>query len=401
MTWQVLTAAPHRMLFLGGMLQIVLAVLWWTLMLGSRLGADAFLPLPSVSPTGMHGFLMVYGIFPFFIFGFLFTVYPRWCGKAPIPRLTYVSVFLVLLLGIVLVFVGLHAAVPILLAGAALYLAGFARASVALVRVAGRDRFRDPHLRLLNLALVAGALGMGAHIVSVFTGSPFLNAVARETGLWLFLLPVVFTVSHRMIPVFSQGALMNYSIVRPAWGLPLVIVCTATHAALELAGLPQWRFLADAPLAVAALHHSWVWQFRRSFHARLLAMLHIAFLWLGIAMTLYALQSLVLLITGTDPFGRAPLHALGIGFLTGMVIAMASRVSLGHSGRALLADTLTWAALVGVNGVALVRMAAEFWPSANATLNLGAALLWLAFVGTWALRYAPMYLRPRRDGQPG
>lgn len=58
-------------------------------------------------------------------------------------------------------------------------------------------------------------------------------------------------------------------------------------------------------------------------------MLHIAFLWLAIGMTLYTVQSLTLLITGVDYLGRAPLHALGIGFFTGMVVAMASRVTLG------------------------------------------------------------------------
>jgi len=49
--------------------------------------------------------------------------------------------------------------------------------------------------------------------------------LARELGLWLFLVPVVFLVSHRMIPFFSQSALMNYIMVRPAWGPSLMAVC--------------------------------------------------------------------------------------------------------------------------------------------------------------------------------
>ena len=153
---------------------------------------------------------------------------------------------------------------------------------------------------------------------------------------------------------------------------------------------------------MAALHLSYLWQFRASFHARLLAMLHIAFLWLGVAMSLFALQSIAWLITGSDWLSRAPVHALGIGFLAGMIVTMASRVTLGHSGRSLLADRMTWLALLGVNGVALLRVAAELVPAgAAAVLNLSAALAWLAVLGAWVVHYLPIYFRPRLDGRPG
>ncbi len=118
-------------------------------------------------------------------------------------------------------------------------------------------------------------------------------------------------------------------------------------------------------------------------------------------MSLYAAQSLVLLATGTDFLGRAPLHALGIGFFTSMIVAMASRVTLGHSGRALSADTLTWAVLLGVNASALLRIAGEFLPWIASWLNLLAALVWLAALLPWVLRYLPMYLQPRVEHPPG
>jgi len=205
-----------------------------------------------------------------------------------------------------------------------------------------------------------------------------------------------------MIPFFSQSVLINYIMLRPAWGPPLMLICVAGHAMLELAGLSAWRFIADAPLAIAALHHSWIWQFRRSFHARLLAMLHIAFLWLGIGMTLYTAQSLALLVTGTDYFGRAPLHALGIGFFAGMIVAMASRVTLGHSGRALEANDLTWYVLFGVNIAAVLRIVAELMPgTAGGILNVLAAAAWLLSFLLWGGLYLPMYLHQRVDRKPG
>ena len=398
--WQVFSAEPHRMLFLAGATQILLTLAWWLVELATR--ATGFLSPATVLPaTWGHAFLMVYGVFPFFIFGFLFTVYPRWLRGTAIARRAYVLVFALLFGGILLFTAGLALDRRMVVLALVVFLAGWVGALASLLQVYARARERGPHERLLNLALAAGLLGIAVFLAAVLTGSTRLFALARELGLWLFLVPVVFLVSHRMIPFFSQSALMNYIMVRPAWGPSLMAVCVTAHAGLELSGLPQWRFLADLPLAVAALHHSYVWQFRRSFHARLLAMLHIAFLWLGIAMSLYAAQSLALLATGTDYLGRAPLHALGIGFLTSMIVAMASRVTLGHSGRALSADTLTWAVLLGVNASAVLRIAGEFLPQLASWLNLLAALVWLAALLPWVLRYLPMYLQPRAEHPPG
>jgi len=388
------------MLFLAGAVQILLTLAWWLLELAAR--ALGFLSPTTALPAAWgHSFLMLYGVFPFFIFGFLFTVYPRWLRGAAITRGAYVPVFTLLFGGILLFAAGLILELWIVVLALVVFLAGWAVALACLLRVYARARERGPHERLLNLALAVGLLGIAVFLASVLTGSARLFMLARELGLWLFLVPVVFLVSHRMIPFFSQSTLLNYTLVRPSWGPSLMAVCVTVHAALELSGLAQWRFLADLPLAVAALHHSWVWQFRRSFNARLLAMLHIAFLWLGIAMSLYAAQSILLLVTGSDYLGRAPLHALGIGFLTCMVVAMASRVTLGHSGRALSADTLTWAVLLGVNASAVLRIAGEFVPQLASWLNLLAALVWLAALSPWVRRYLPMYLQPRADHQSG
>ncbi len=397
--WRVLRAAPHRLFLLAGAMQLVLTVALWGGELTARLGAGG-LPL-AVPALWAHGLLMVYGVFPFYIFGFLFTVYPRWLRVPPLAPHHYLRVFWLLAPGWGLVYAGLWGARAWLAAGLALVLAGHLGALATLLasyRAAGQP---DAHVRLINLALALGSVGLGAFLIALLAGHALAAAVAREAGLWGFLVPIVFSVSHRMIPFFSSSVLMNYVMVRPAWGPPLMLVCATGHAACELAGVPAWRFLFDAPLAATALHHSYVWQFRRSFHSRLLAMTHVAFLWLGVAMTLYAAQSLVWLIAGSDGFGRAPLHALGIGFLAGMVVAMGSRVTLGHSGRALAADTRTWVALLGLSATALIRMAAEFVPARAGWLNLAAALAWLLCVIPWVLQYAPLYWRARADGQPG
>jgi uncharacterized protein involved in response to NO len=389
------------MMFFAGALQVILVMGLWLVELAGRAGWWPTLPL-AVAPAWAHMYLMLFGVFPFFIFGFLLTVYPRWMGGTAVPASRYVAAFAFLAAGMILFYAGLFTSRLVLAAALALQLAGWGVTLYSLLAVFLQAPKRGPHERLLNLALAAGMLGIACFLVGVFSGAPMAFLLARELGLWLFMVPVVFLVAHRMIPFFSQSALINYIMVRPDWGPPLMFLCAVGHVLLELTGLSAWRFLADAPLALAALHHSWVWQFRRSFHARLLAMLHIAFLWLGLGMALYTVQSLALLVTGVDYLGRAPLHALGIGFFTGMVVAMASRVTLGHSGRALEANDLTWYVLFGVNIAAVLRIVAEFLPgTAGGILNALAAATWLLSFLLWGWLYAPMYLRPRLDRKPG
>ena len=86
-TWSVLTAAPHRLHFFCGLAALVAASLWWALHLVARyLGAPIFALDLAIAPIWAHSFLMVFAVFPTIIFGFLFTVYPRWMNGPLVLR---------------------------------------------------------------------------------------------------------------------------------------------------------------------------------------------------------------------------------------------------------------------------------------------------------------------------
>jgi len=132
--------------------------------------------------------------------------------------------------------------------------------------------------------------------------------------------------------------------------------------------------------------------------------LHLSLAGLATAMLLYSVQSLALAVGGAAILGTAPMHTMALAYFSAMAIGMVSRVSLGHAGRPLSADSLTWVCFWGMLATAAVRVAAEI-EAIPAGLRLQllpvAAALWLGFFGAWAWRYVPMYLRPRIDGGPG
>jgi uncharacterized protein involved in response to NO len=125
---------------------------------------------------------------------------------------------------------------------------------------------------------------------------------------------------------------------------------------------------------------------------------------LAAAFAFSAVASLASLAGHPGLFGRGPLHLLTVGYIAAMTLGMVSRVSLGHSGRALEADWMTWYGFLALVAVGGVRAAADFAPLAGtpraALLGLS-AIAWIAVVASWAARFVPLYLLPRADGRPG
>ncbi|MBI3525626.1 MAG: NnrS family protein [Betaproteobacteria bacterium] len=410
--WPVFFAAPHRVMFFGGIVQGLLAMLWWAASIGARhaglFSAAVWVPNPPayLPAQWMHGLLMIYGFFPFFIFGFLITAAPRWQGAPQVRVRVYAASFLLSLTGWLGVDAGLF--LPVLLpVGLALALSGWLIAAYALLEVARHANPERRHVWVVAIALGLGASGLAAFLTYVVggPGPVWLVEWALMIGLWGFLLPVFVTVAHRMLPFFSSSVIPEYLLRRPYWALWLLLTAFVAHIILALAGQAHWQWLVDLPAALIALYLSAIWQFHRSLTTPILAVLHIGFAWLSVALTLYAVQSLAAL-AGYGILGLAPLHALTLGFFTSMLLGMVSRVTLGHSGRNVAADAAMWLAFWGMQLTAVLRIIAELPAeccSGPGPFNLMwlAALCWLAAFGGWSLRYAPAYWRARVDGKPG
>ncbi len=401
----VFFSMPHRVMFFAGSFQLIAVILFWLSELAGRY-TGLWSPLSiTVSSTWAHAFFMLYGVFTFFIFGFLMTTYPRWLNTAPIASKAYLPCFFFMSAGMLSLYAGLFLLRPLVLIGIFVFLCGWALGLSALLNVYFHPGKKpSAYETLLSSVMTLGLLSCGCGLLWLLTDQQWFFRFMLTGGLWLFLLPILIIVCHRMIPFFSHSALDNYTMHRPSWSLPLMCICLIGHAVIELSSAMQWTFLFDLPLAITALYLSCRWQLLQSFKVPLLAVLHIAFLWLSIAMFLFGIQSLVLLLSGEFILGRAPLHAVGIGFAASLMLAMATRVSLGHSGRALKASKITLFCFFLLQFAVLCRLLSEIFQSYHhgaAYLNLAAAIIWLVSFGIWVSIYMPFFVQPRVDGRPG
>ena len=396
---QVLSAAPHRLMFFAGACSVLLSMLWWTLALAA--GAAGWTHWPSTPIPGIwaHGMLAQYGMLGPFIFGFSLTVFPRWSGQPELGRSAYVPVFAGVFGGYLLALLGLLDLRPLLVAGFALMLAGWCYGIARLARVARTAPVRDAWARSVLLALLAGAAGL-ALFLGFLLGAPATWAVAAiRIGTYAFLLPVFFSVIHRMLPFFAGNVVPGYVVRRPAWSLPLVWLLLLAHLACDALGLPLLRAPVDALLALAFLGHWIAWQPWKARRPGLLAVLYLAFAWLPVAFALFAVAGL----RGEDAYGpwsMAALHALTVGFFGSMLVAMVTRVTHGHSGRPLSMGPIPWFTFLAVQAVAIGRVADALAGAGPWALTLTAMGWVLAFL-PWALRAGWIYLTPRRDGRPG
>ncbi|MFI4968895.1 MAG: NnrS family protein [Lysobacterales bacterium] len=396
----LIASAPHRLMFFAGSSAVIVSMLWWACFLGAGYAEHPF-PAPPVPAGWAHAVFTQYGMLPLFMFGFLMTVFPRWMRQPALTRRDYAPVFAGVFGGYLLAHVGLLGMKWALIAGIALMLGGWSAALIALGKILVRNGAKDRHALSCYVALVFGACGLAAFGAFALGAPPQFAFVAIKLGTFGLLLPIYFTVCHRMIPFFSANVVgPHYRVFKPSWSLALLWVLLLAHLGLELAHRYDWLWAADAPLALFFLGHWLAWQPWKCTRPGLLLVLHLGFAWLPIAFALYAAQSLIAFSGGGFVLGRAPVHALTVGFFGSILVAMVTRVTQGHSGRPLEMGAIAWLTFALLQLVAGTRIYAELAHEAPRWLVIAAFGWVLAFL-PWVVRSLWIFATPRIDGKPG
>ena len=95
-------------------------------------------------------------------------------------------------------------------------------------------------------------------------------------------------------------------------------------------------------------------------------------------------------------------HLLTIGGIAGVILAMISRVSLGHTGRPLQAPKLMSLAFAAMAIASLARSFGPWgFPEYTMLFIDISGFLWLLSFSLFVVFYAPMLLKARADGRPG
>jgi uncharacterized protein involved in response to NO len=410
--WQLsrLLTAPHRLGFAAAALLLGTSALWWAVVLATR-AAGMTLPW-AVPPAVAHGLLMALGFMPLFITGFLFTAGPRWLGLPEVDAASLRMPVQTIVAGWALALPAFHAGAAFAGIGVALVALGWSALVLHFAGLVRASRVPDKlHASLVAAFGAIGAITLWLAAAALIANDPTAVRTATQLALWGFLAPVFATVSHRMLPFFTASALPLHDAWRPNALLAAMLAALAAELPFAIAELWWWPLPAAARWLQVAIESSaaamllWLalrWGLLQGLKIRLLAMLHVGFLWLGLTFALGAVSHALMAALGpAHSLDLAPQHALTMGYLGSTLLAMATRVAAGHSGRPLVADNLAWGLFWTLQAAVLLRLTAALWPAAATPLLLAAVSAWVVAMAGWSLRYGRWLGRPRADGRPG
>jgi uncharacterized protein involved in response to NO len=226
-----------------------------------------------------------------------------------------------------------------------------------------------------------------------------LSSDADRVALYLLMhlvLLLISVIGGRIVPNFTANWLRSEGESRlPVAGgtVDRLTIIATLATGLFAAFLPVSGVTAVLAFAAAALHAYRLAQWRGLAARRepLLFVLHAAYAWLPIG---YALLGCAIL--GWFVPATIALHALTMGGIAFMILAVTTRVALAHTGRKLHASRLTvlayWALLVSV----VLRLVSPYGTSYLTFVTLSAIAWGVAFaLFIWV--YGPILAGPRVD----
>jgi uncharacterized protein involved in response to NO len=213
------------------------------------------------------------------------------------------------------------------------------------------------------------------------------------------LLALIALIGGRIVPSFTRNWLVKF---RPEIAVPapaerrdtMALIVTAASAML-------WAFLPDATftgwiLIVGGIAAGWRlsrWRGAATMREPLLLILHVGYGWLAVGLVLLGLDIVFDFMPQTTA-----LHALTVGAIGTMTLAVMTRASLGHTGRPLMAGRWTVAIFILVSLAALLRLISIFGGAAMIALLHTAGCLWSVAFIIYAIAYGRILSRPRASG---
>jgi uncharacterized protein involved in response to NO len=380
-----------RPFFLGGAIFSIVAITLWILI---------FKGVVNIQPLGggywWHIHEMIFGFGCAIIAGFLLTAIQNWTGMPGAKGATLFVLFLIWLVGRVVVlfpeFLGPVLTTVIDLSFLPLVAFVLAKPIIAIKQY--RNLFFVPLLLLFTLS------NAEMHL-AIYYPTTFTITYSAYAGIMLvtFLMSVM---AGRVTPMFTANGTQTEKAT------PLPWLDKATNGSLAIAMLslllqPLVGFSTlffGVILIVAGIFQTmrWLrWKPWITLSVPLLWSLHISIKFIAYGLILLGCSYLI-----PDFPTNHIWHLLTIGGMGGLILAMISRVTLGHTGRPLTPPKAMTFAYIFIILAALIRSIGPWVLPEKTLLFIDiSGTFWIFAFGIFVITYAPMLMRARTDGRPG
>ncbi|HVW67754.1 MAG TPA: NnrS family protein [Steroidobacteraceae bacterium] len=379
-----------RPFFLAAGLSAALLIPWWAGAFAWGVALGSHWP-----PLLWHGHEMLFGFITAAIAGFLLTAVPSWTGARGFAGRPLQLVAAVWLFGRILIATSVLWPRSLVAGVDLIFLPSLA--GLVLPPLA-RARNRNTPLLAVLTALWATNV---AFYWGLFRGDGQLSLHALTVGIDIVLV-LVTVIGGRIIPAFTSAAFKQRGIAgtihtwRGVTPAAIGVMLILTIVDLWRPDTPGAGVIAAAAALIQAVRIA-QWQGLRTVRMPIVWVLHLGYLWLPVGLALKALALL-----GGVSFAAFYLHALTIGAATTMIVAVMTRASLGHTGRALIVARPTVYAYGFLTAAVIARVfGPASLPLSYPAVIVLAAILWTVAFVLFLRVYAPILWSPRMDGKPG
>ena len=373
-----------RPFFLLGSLYAIIAISLWVWMF--QTGQPSMLQVPAL---WWHVHEMLFGFAMAIVVGFLLTAVQNWTGINGTKHYRLLLLVALWLAARVL----LWTPVPLWLTSSieALFLALAAyEIGSRVVKAKGwKNLFFVP---LFVLAIAANF----ASYATIKGMPPFSSAAVWQAMLWWFTL-LLSVMGARVIPFFTARR-FNFEKAQPLQWLDWL--ANAPIAALFiLSFFPMTMEQLGQPLmivaGVAQLARFIRWKPWLTLSEPLVWSLHAAYACLPLSLLLRGLMD-------NTYVAHNLIHLFAIGALAGVILAMITRVTMGHTGRAIYQGPNMSVAFFALVIAAFIRsFGVAFFPAQLFMMVNISGALWVLAFSLFVWKFGPMLITPRVDGHPG
>ena len=204
----------------------------------------------------------------------------------------------------------------------------------------------------------------------------------------------------RVIPFFTVSGAKTSAIQQPTWLTPLITTLSLLGILVFFSGyfiqLPFTPATLMISAGIAHLIRLCFWRTASTLQISLLWSLHLSYFSLGLGLILLGSSYLFVMASAFYISFSDAIHVITIAAMGLMIFAMMSRVSLGHTGRALLPHKLvSWVfLLIFISAVTRVLLPVFQHSLLGWNISLSA---WLVAASLFLIIYFPMLTKPKRS----
>ncbi len=352
--------------------------------------------LEGLSQFQWHAHEMLYGYGMAVVAGFLLTAVKNWTGLKTIEGLPLAALFLLWAIARILWLPGTSYLWP----AAFLDLLFNIGLVIAISRpVAQAKQWRQMAIVSKIVLLTLCHIAFYAAILFPTESIPLMHWGLY--GALYLVIALVLTMGRRVLPFFIErgvGYPVNLPLTDSKWldytSLALLLAFFVSEMLLSIplasALLATGIFFVNA-IRLIGWHTKGIWE------KSLLWGLYLAFWFIPVGFLLFGLSHFI----GISKL--VAIHAMTVGAIGLVTLAMMARVSLGHTGRGLASPPVTVDFALGLLlASAITRVFIPLIEGSHYALWIGISqILWIVAFLIFTLAYFPILASPRVDGKPG